>query len=99
MLRTGATVEKLEGQKLTVKTDSERAGAYIARQPERCAPGDGCRRQGRPVHRLHRGRGSRRQAARERSTSCLNRCAGWAKATILGVVLRKPPWPTATSST
>jgi|HubBroStandDraft_2_1064218.scaffolds.fasta_scaffold144450_3 hypothetical protein len=37
MLRTGATVEKLEGQKLTVKTDSERAGAYIARQPERCA--------------------------------------------------------------
>ena len=28
--------------------------------------------------------------ARERSTSCLNRCAEWAKATILGVVLRKP---------
>ena len=69
MLRTGATVEKLEGQKLTVKTDTGEelsltlpANLNVVRpRPARVADS-----QGWPVHRLHRGRGSRRQAARER---------------------------------
>ena len=94
MLRTGATVEELDGQKLTVKTNAGEtlsltlpAGMNVVRsRPATVADVKagqfiGCTAVEGPDGKLRA----------RRSTSCLNRCAGSAKATILGVILRKPP--------